>query len=500
VEFTRIEYERLDSRQWVLSELDLRTVLPSRNPTVELGQLGHFHIGAITGGDDVFVLPKEEIEEKGFEDELVYEYAHRNKEIKKYGDVEPDNAIIYPYRETETGESKLIKEDRLKQDYPNIHKHFKESEDTLRQRKDSREFYAKGEDWYQFLRPGKFEYITPEKLLFRGLAKTSCVGWLDENTVFSGNNCPGYIPDNNIYDDEYLVAILNSNVISVYLTQISPAKQQGYTRFNATDLNEVPIRTLNTDSGSPSEDGFLSRCENIIEGNNSKISISSADATENEIHRTLSELVSSQRDYVNKRAEINLSLLDYLQPYPEGSALTDIGIYQPPEGVGDTKLAATKENYGNLRVGSVMCERQDKSTVVVHATARYKPEDAYETDQWGYTETDPMPAMRLTDLTETEADLVETFVPVAVEKAGGFANFRETATKTNSLVDRLEAIELPDPDEVADDLARYRDAVERAEELDEKIERTDDLIDEIVYDLYGLTDEEIEIVEEAVED
>jgi len=30
------------------------------------------------------------------------------------------------------------------------------------------------------------------------------------------------------------------------------------------------------------------------------------------------------------------------------------------------------------------------------------------------------------------------------------------------------------------------------------IERTDDLIDEIVYELYGLTEEEIEIVEEAV--
>ena len=69
-----------------------------------------------------------------------------------------------------------------------------------------------------------------------------------------------------------------------------------------------------------------------------------------------------------------------------------------------------------------------------------------------------------------------------------------------SLVDRLEAITLPDPDDVADDLQRYREAVERAEELDEKIQRTDDLIDEIVYDLYGLTDEEIEIVEEAVGD
>lgn len=109
-----------------------------------------------------------------------------------------------------------------------------------------------------------------------------------------------------------------------------------------------------------------------------------------------------------------------------------------------------------------------------------------------------MPAMRLTDLSKTEADLVEAFVPVAVEKADGFAGFRETATKTNSLVDRMEAITLPDPDDVADDLERYREAVERAEELDEKIHQTDDLIDEIVYELYGLTDEEIEIVEEAV--
>lgn len=53
---------------------------------------------------------------------------------------------------------------------------------------------------------------------------------------------------------------------------------------------------------------------------------------------------------------------------------------------------------------------------------------------------------------------------------------------------------------MADDIERYRDAVERAEELDEKIKRTDELIDEIVYDLYGLTGEEIEIIEEAVAD
>ena len=47
-------------------------------------------------------------------------------------------------------------------------------------------------------------------------------------------------------------------------------------------------------------------------------------------------------------------------------------------------------------------------------------------------------------------------------------------------------------------LTRYIKSGRASRELDEKIQRTDDLIDQIVYDLYGLTNEEIEIVEEAV--
>ncbi|OLZ41308.1 hypothetical protein A6E15_10050 [Natrinema saccharevitans] len=73
----------------------------------------------------------------------------------------------------------------------------------------------------------------------------------------------------------------------------------------------------------------------------------------------------------------------------------------------------------------------------------------------------------LQNRTETEADLIKTFVPVAVDDVRG------------SLESNLET-------------------KERATELEAKIEKIGALIDEIVYELYGLTDEEIEIVEEAV--
>lgn len=69
-----------------------------------------------------------------------------------------------------------------------------------------------------------------------------------------------------------------------------------------------------------------------------------------------------------------------------------------------------------------------------------------------------------------------------------------------SRVDRLRALTLPRVADVREGLESYRETMARAEELEEKIEKTDALIDEIVYELYGLTEEEIEIVEEAVDD
>ena len=229
--------------------------------------------------------------------------------------------------------------------------------------------------------------------------------------------------------DKHLIGVLNSTLSEFWCENKLSILRGGYQEFRRVHLREFPI--ISGDTRIP-------------------------------------DLVDEMISLIKRRHELNLSLLDYIRPYSDEQSLAEVGTYQPPEGVGDAKLTATKEDYGNIRVSTVTCEREDENTVVVHATARYKPddEDAYETDQWGYTETDPIPAMRLSDLSETEADLVEAFVPVAVEEAGGFAGFRETATKTNSLVDRLEAITLPDPDDVADDLQRYREAVKRAEELE----------------------------------
>lgn len=74
----------------------------------------------------------------------------------------------------------------------------------------------------------------------------------------------------------------------------------------------------------------------------------------------------------------------------------------------------------NLRIGTCEVDRESPTSVEIRVTARYKPEDGseFETDRWGYTETDPLPALRISDLSEAEAeaDLIEAFVPVAIDE------------------------------------------------------------------------------------
>ncbi|TKX66989.1 restriction endonuclease, partial [Halorubrum sp. SP9] len=296
------------------------------------------------------------------------------------------------------------------------------------------------------------------------------------------------------HEDYHLLSVLNSTISELYLHSISSRMRGGYYMNSEIYVEQIPIADEKKIELSKSDISHISRLaseQSEITTEEDTVSISS-----------LSPIGKIMIQLKANRERINPDLLDNLGGYNNVVDMSSIGLLSPSENSSLSLLSETKTEKPSLRTGSARVDRESPNTVLIEATARYKPddEDAHETDQWGYTETEYLPAFRITDLTEREADLIEHFVPVAVDEAGGFANFRETATKTNSLIDRLKAIEVPDVDDVADDLENYLDTKERAAELDAKIEQTDRLIDEIVYELYGLTDEEIEIVEEAVED
>lgn len=462
-----------------------KILLKIRERTEEIG--GQFNVeqGLQTGGDDEFTVTEPEIEEYGLETDYVHPVIFGSNVHPFYIDFSDDYVIYIPRQVSESSIPNIL-------DY--LSQYREKLSSTVEVRKEKR-------PWYSLKRARYPDLFEQEKVVLRQTSDT-----LISATDTNGFYCVDSIhcitrKEESSLNLEILNTLLNSSLLRQFYDSITQEKGRVFSQVNPENVKQLPLPDIEGNNGQCKGNEFLDMIEQgEFEPNELKSHIENQNSRE--LVESLPSIGSKRGDFTQDKEAINLSLMDYLGSYTTGPTLEQLGGYQPPKGIIDTILTGTKDDYENLRVGTVNCGRTNRETVIVNATARYKPEngDSYETDRWGYTETEPIPAMRLTDLSKIEADLIEVFVPLAVEEADGFAGFRETATKTNSLVDRLKAITLPDPDDVADDLERYNEAVQRAEELDEKIQRTDDLIDEIVYDLYGLTDEKIEIVEEAVND
>ncbi|MFC4549700.1 Eco57I restriction-modification methylase domain-containing protein, partial [Halorussus sp. GCM10023401] len=312
----------------------------------------------------------------------------------------------------------------------------------------------------------------------------------------------------------YLLGVFNSAFVARYFRQVYGGTRVSgdYLRFKPTFAAEIPVPDPDPALVSPPDVAAAAGVERRIPDDPAA---------------AVAALVQRRRELGDERAVLDLDLLDYLDADPvnadeadgAGNARTlgEVGI--PADGVGDSILAATAADREGLRIGRVDVERgcacgqpgervradavagDGVCALAVSATARYKPESrgrsntcTADTDRWGYVETDPVAALCVHGLGWRETALVEAFVPAAVERGGGFAGVRATATKTISPLDRLRALVLPSAAVVAEVGEHYLAVRERAVELDDAIAAVEDAVDEIVCRLYGLNEREIEVV------
>jgi len=480
-------HQNLGSEPWVFTLPGERDILDKLEKYPRLGEVAEeIFVGIQTSADPIYILEVEEERSDviiGYSKELdrsveiekgITKSLLRGKSMEKWIVTGSDYCVIFPYKtDPDQGTYSLVNENTMRNKFPKTWDYLKENREGLIDRSGVSE-----KTWWQYGRPQNLEKFESSKIMTQVLASKSSFA-IDKNGEFvfvGGGNAGGYgivIASDVPVGYESLLGLLNSQLLDWILKKESSQFRGGYYSYARRFIEKLPVCV---------EELQTTR----VEINDQGRSVSAG--------QVISESVEKILQMTRKRRAINLELLDYLGNYKEGEPLPDVGFYQPTE---TNILDATTEAYEKLQIERARTTR-DGATVTVEATARYKPEneEEYETDTYGYTETAFFEAFTLTDLSEDEAALVEAFVPVAVkEEIGGF---RDNATKTNSLLDRLKGMTLPDPEDVADDLERYVETRERAAELDAKIEKTDQLIDEIVYDLYDLTDEEIEIVEEAV--
>ncbi len=461
--------DNLSSEPWnLIDEATLNIKEKMEDSGIKLGNNYQVVQSMQTGHNESLVVSDEKAAEKNIEKELLKPLA-KTKNIRRYLIKDIGSYIIW----TEVDDIDK---------YPNAKDHLLPYKDELEKRYD---IQSRSAEWWKISNPRNQDlFASDEPRILTPFMSTSNKFAVDTDQHFNdGGDIRAIFETDSPVDLHYTLSILNSTLGEFYHKNTAKLKRDGYYEYYGNAIEKFPIFDID-----------LNRRISELEIDTQFV------ADDSSIHSVLNEFAKEIRSNREAHDLLNLSVLDHLGSYDSGQTITEIGLIQPAQGSGDSVIQETTKQKPNLRIGTVRVTRENNTTVKILLSARYKPddEDAYETDQWGYTETDLEPALQITDLTPTEADLIEAFVPVAVDEAGGFADFRETATKTNSLVDRLRKLTLPALSDVEAGLDSYIQTKERADELEEKIERTDELIDEIVYELYGLTDEEIEIVEEAV--
>ncbi len=263
----RVRFSTLSAAPWQLGGGSLTEGLDRAGLAWRpLAAFGRACIGAKSGLAAAFVVD----EEAGrLEPELLVPYAYQGSEVVAYGRVVPRARIIYPYTRGADGTPVLIPEDVLRREYPRIHGHLVRWKGALRERRDSRRAYATGDEWYRYLRAGKWQYIEAEKVIIKGIARVGTAGVLGAGNAFDGANCPSVVfADRGGLDVRYFLGVLNARVLSEYFRAVCPPKQGGYVRFGASAITAAPIRVLDLGRADEREihDRIVARVGRLLDG------------------------------------------------------------------------------------------------------------------------------------------------------------------------------------------------------------------------------------------
>ncbi|MDF9745026.1 TaqI-like C-terminal specificity domain-containing protein [Natrinema salsiterrestre] len=424
----------------------------------------------------------------------------KGNDVHRYDPLEPRYWVIFPYH-IDGEDAEFVEEEELEQRYPRTYEYLRQHEDDLRNREGGKMDH---ERWYDYVYPKNLTDFQKEKIITPEISYGPNFTYDSDGTYHTTKVYGLLVNDSVDFSPEYLLSVLNSPTLWFFLSNTGYTLRGGYFTFKTNYLNPFSVPQIPTDSDADSVEECQEWYEKFISQSTTEecpIFTEQFDLRSGTTHDFLGFLAEEIIQLKAQHDQLNLNILDYLGTYSNGQQLGELAEYQPPQGAAESIIAETSETRDSLRVGSIDIV-DSGSKLEVKLTARYKPDDPedFETDQWGYTETQSYSAMEFIGLSEEMKAIIKEFVPVAVEEAGGFANFRETATKTNSLIDRLKKTTLPAQDDVSDGIQRYLSTKNRAENIQYQIEKTDDLINRIVYALYGFEDDEVERIESTLEE
>jgi len=280
---------------------------------------------------------------------------------------------------------------------------------------------------------------------------------IDEEGILAFNTVQViFLPDDCQYSQKFLLAILNSILISWFATYFIYNKAKLTMHFDKEYAGKIPIYPVSSAQQAP----IISLVDAIIQ-------------KKKEYHAISQNI----EDYIDFKEAGIIRLDEFLK-----GALDDFEVV--------SSLKAKHDNFDALRL------RIEEGKAFVEYGIRRKIEDYEEIEEDEQIEVKGKYVVEWHPAGEGKIKnrLAIEFLAMMLEKEKRFSK-----AKTKTMWQKIAEVKVPEfTSEFKEGFLKYKSLMEKAKKLDEEIIRIDRAIDRLVYNLYGLTEDEIKIVEKSV--
>ncbi len=243
-----LDYDRLGNEPWNLISISSnpKDVLHSISKYPQFGTFFSLSQGTGTRADSVFFVKKIDENKQYYkiyskqldgyrEVEKTYvKLSLKGKNIAQYEIQSTDHLLIYPYSGKE-----LLRPSTLKEHSPKLWEYLVECREDLERREKGR---FKGEEFYCYGRPQNHDFLSLKKILVPAVANHAEAAWdpigfhVIDSVYFVRK-----IKDTELAD-EYILAILNSDLLTYFLMKTSTNLRGGYFTMKSAYVHRFPLK------------------------------------------------------------------------------------------------------------------------------------------------------------------------------------------------------------------------------------------------------------------
>ena len=257
-----IKSSQLDKEIWVFgSEIETSLLEKLDNDYIKLENITQYiFVGIQTGKDSVFLIKEDDIVTNNLERDLIHP-IFKGKDVNKYKSDWSGNYVIYPYDEAT---NRIISEEELKLQFPNLYQYLTANRDNL----SGRAYFDKSnKEWYELWCERKFKKFQQTKIVNAEISPENRFQINEDGTL--GNTKIFNTVLKSEFETYYLsvLGILNSTLMNYYHKRIASPKAGGFYDYKTQFIKNYPMRL-------PSDTAHLNEVvKDVIEKRNSGESI-----------------------------------------------------------------------------------------------------------------------------------------------------------------------------------------------------------------------------------